>query len=144
MRGMWKSLLCALASFVIIREIIQQIRKRDAYMKALDEFQTRWKSYVDLRHALEEGAQIYALQPNSEQLQEAREQDVAQDFDKLKQNYDHLAKQLAAVENGEFKAEKAIAEYMFDIEPEMTEKYLSLWLTEQRIRLELTQRKWTT
>jgi hypothetical protein len=74
-------------------------------------------------------------------LQEAREQDVAQDFDKLKQNYDYLAKQLAAVENGKFKAEKTIAEYMFHIEPKVTGKYLSLWLIEQRLRLELTQRK---
>src|SRR5687767_5748400 len=100
MRRMWKSLFFALGCFVIIREISRQIRKRHAYMKALDEFHTRWKSYLDLRHALEEGAQIYALEPNSEQLQEAREQDVAQDFDKLKRNYDYLAKQLAAVENG--------------------------------------------
>jgi hypothetical protein len=138
---MWKSPFFALASFVIIREVSQRMRKNDAYMKAmLDELRTRW-SYLDFADALEEAAQIYALQLNPEQLQQVREQDVERDFETLKKDYDYLAQQVAAVEAGGFEAEKVFAKRRFHIEPEMTEKYLNAWLIEQRARLELTQRK---
>jgi hypothetical protein len=138
--GMWKSLFIALASFVIIRDVSQRIRKNGDMKGVLDELRTRW-SYFDFEDALEEAAQIYALQLNPEELQYVREQDVERDFDKLKKDHDYLAQQVAAVEAGGFEAEKVFAERKFRIEPEMTEKYLNAWLIEQKARLELTQKK---
>jgi hypothetical protein len=136
-----------LGIYIIFRELPVR-RRADGldYEAMLAECRKRgWESCDELKETLDCSRRLIEEIANPDELKRLREKEVEkllqENPELTRKKLEEAGQHLARAEKDGFEPEKLVAERMFQIQPDLTQVLLEVWLRERKVHLDLLRSK---